>query len=307
MLESTEHYGARYLSRVRWMSFVYQVATLSDLRPSRIAEIGIGPGVVGDMIKATYPDCGYTAIDIDPALRPDVAADVTALPFADGAFDAVFCCQVLEHLPYDRFVPALTELKRIVTRLVVSLCRMNPVLLCPRSGAPAGVPAAVVARYVASAGAPQRASSSPATVSIIGRSAEGASAARGRVAERSRRPHGARPVPHGGAAYWHFYRVRRVRDEGRDQSRSGRGTVGRRQPLRAVLGRGLGAPRARGGLRRGPMMSIWRSRRSARRNPSSRSCRAISSRICGASAGGCRASHQRMRRAQRHAAHEPDA
>ena len=136
MLESTEHYGARYLSRVRWMSFVYQVATLSDLRPSRVAEIGIGPGVVGDMIKATYPDCGYMAIDIDPALRPDVAADVTALPFADGAFDAVFCCQVLEHLPYERFVPALTELKRIVTRrVVISLPDVSPFFFLRFTGA----------------------------------------------------------------------------------------------------------------------------------------------------------------------------
>jgi hypothetical protein len=33
--------------------------------------------------------------------------------------DAVFCCQVLEHLPYQLFVPAMTELRRVVSRRVV--------------------------------------------------------------------------------------------------------------------------------------------------------------------------------------------
>lgn len=119
MIDSYLHYGAEYLTHDRWMSYVTQVTTLKDLNPQRVAEIGIGPGVVGQMIKATYPGCLYVSIDVDPTLKPEVCASVTALPFADATFDVVFCCQVLEHLPYHLFFPAIRELQRVVSRRVV--------------------------------------------------------------------------------------------------------------------------------------------------------------------------------------------
>lgn len=127
MVDAERHYSSRYLSRERWMSYVYQVNALADLEPRSVAEIGVGPGVVRDMVAASHPGCRYTSIDIDPALSPDVAASVTALPFADKAFDAVFCCQVLEHLAYELFVPALAELGRVASRrVVVSLPDVSP-------------------------------------------------------------------------------------------------------------------------------------------------------------------------------------
>lgn len=119
MTDHERHYGAGYLTRDRWLSYVTQVATLMDIKPRRVAEIGIGPGVVGAMIEATYPGCQYFSVDIDPELGPKVCASVTALPFSDGALDAVFCCQVLEHLPYELFIPAMTELRRVAARRVV--------------------------------------------------------------------------------------------------------------------------------------------------------------------------------------------
>ena len=127
MTDTFKRYGSEYLSRERWMSYVYQVTSVSDLRPSRLLEIGVGPGVVGDMVRATYPACDYVSIDIDPIRCPQVCGSVTALPFVDASFDAAFCCQVLEHLPYDTFVPALRELRRITSRrLVLSLPDVSP-------------------------------------------------------------------------------------------------------------------------------------------------------------------------------------
>lgn len=126
-IDPGRHYGAHYLSRERWMSYVYQVTALADVQPSLVAEIGVGPGVVRDMVSATYPTCRYVSIDVAPALDPDVSASVAALPFVDRAFDAVFCCQVLEHLPYTSFVPALKELGRVTKRrLVLSLPDVSP-------------------------------------------------------------------------------------------------------------------------------------------------------------------------------------
>ena len=127
MIDSESHYGASYLSHERWMSYVHQVTAIADLNPARVAEIGVGPGVVGDMVRTTYPGCDYVSVDIDPTLRPQVCASVVDLPFADASFDATFCCQVLEHLPYDLFRPALAELRRITRcRVVISLPDVSP-------------------------------------------------------------------------------------------------------------------------------------------------------------------------------------
>ena len=127
MTDASNRYGLEYLSRERWLSYVIQVSAIADINPGRVAEIGIGPGVVGPMIEATYANCRYVSVDIDPILRPKICASVTALPFADGAMDAVFCCQVLEHLPYEMFSPALSELGRVaVRRVVISLPDVSP-------------------------------------------------------------------------------------------------------------------------------------------------------------------------------------
>lgn len=42
----------------------------------------------------------------------DVASDLTALAFPDGAFDAAYCSHVLEHVPDDR--AAMRELHRFI-------------------------------------------------------------------------------------------------------------------------------------------------------------------------------------------------
>lgn len=124
---SDRHYGVAYLYKERWFSFVYQVMALSGINPIRVAEIGVGPGVVGDMLRKTYPGCEYVSVDIDSRLSPTVCASVESLPFSAGSFEATFCCQVLEHLPFDRFSVAIGELKRITTkRLVISLPDVSP-------------------------------------------------------------------------------------------------------------------------------------------------------------------------------------
>ena len=53
----------------------------------------------------------YVTADLDPA-GVDVAADITALPFGDGAFDAIVCSHVLEHVDDDR--AAMAELARVL-------------------------------------------------------------------------------------------------------------------------------------------------------------------------------------------------
>jgi len=61
-----------------------------------------------------HPPAGarWLVADLTPALSPDVAADVAALPFRDGAFDAIKITEVLEHVPDP--AAALAECRRVL-------------------------------------------------------------------------------------------------------------------------------------------------------------------------------------------------
>jgi SAM-dependent methyltransferase len=54
----------------------------------------------------------WVVADIERAHRPDVTADVQALPFRDGAFDAIKATEVLEHVP--DVGRALAECRRVL-------------------------------------------------------------------------------------------------------------------------------------------------------------------------------------------------
>jgi SAM-dependent methyltransferase len=68
-----------------------------------------------------------------------VRGDAYRLPFDDGAFDVVVCCEVLEHLP--DVDAALAEISRVLKpggRLAVSVPRAWPELICWRLAAGPG-------------------------------------------------------------------------------------------------------------------------------------------------------------------------
>lgn len=60
---------------------------------------------------SALPRVEYVTADLDPGAAM-VAADITALPFADSSFDAILCIHVLEHVDDDR--AAMRELRRVL-------------------------------------------------------------------------------------------------------------------------------------------------------------------------------------------------
>jgi SAM-dependent methyltransferase len=60
---------------------------------------------------AELPGLRYVTTDLDPAQDVELRLDVTALRLPDGAFDAILCSHVLEHVPDDG--AAMRELRRV--------------------------------------------------------------------------------------------------------------------------------------------------------------------------------------------------
>jgi SAM-dependent methyltransferase len=119
------HYTAQYVRGGRVFSYAHQIDTVLSFEPTSVVEIGVGAGMVAAALRSVKID--VTTIDVQPDLSPDVLASVTNLPFDNHRFDVALCCQVLEHLPFDRFVPALCELKRVTAKgVVLSLPDCSP-------------------------------------------------------------------------------------------------------------------------------------------------------------------------------------
>lgn len=119
------HYALKYFSGGRIFSYAHQMDTVLSFEPQRVLEIGVGAGVVAAGLRAIGID--VTTVDIQPELEPDLVGSVLDLPLDDHAFDVALCCQVLEHLPFEQFSPALRELRRVVTKgVVLSLPDVRP-------------------------------------------------------------------------------------------------------------------------------------------------------------------------------------
>lgn len=107
---------------------------LQARRGERILDVGCGNG--RDLLPLLEAGCVCTGIDCSPEMIAEarrrlppactsrcelLVADATRLPFADGAFDAVFSSEVIEHIPDWR--AAVTEMARVLApggRLVIT-------------------------------------------------------------------------------------------------------------------------------------------------------------------------------------------
>lgn len=120
-----QHYACNsYESAERFTSYYYQLAATLKLSPRSVLEVGVGSHVFAALMARS--GIRTITVDVDPALDPTVGARVTQLPFADACMDACVAFQVLEHLPFERFRAALTELARV--------CRIGAVISLPEFG-----------------------------------------------------------------------------------------------------------------------------------------------------------------------------
>ena len=116
-VDASHYRFENYVNVKRWCSYWHQLHELLSLQPSSVLEVGVGNGISSLLLR--HLGCPTATLDIDPALNPTHVGSVVSIPLADASYDVVAAFQVLEHLPYDDFRTALSELRRVASRYVV--------------------------------------------------------------------------------------------------------------------------------------------------------------------------------------------
>ena len=88
-------------------------------RPLRILDFGSGSGGSVGYFRYHFPSAELVCLDVSRrslahALGAFVCFDGETIPFADGGFDVVFTACVFHHIPADRHVTLLREIRRVL-------------------------------------------------------------------------------------------------------------------------------------------------------------------------------------------------
>jgi hypothetical protein len=116
-VQRDHYFQTGYLHPHRFASYGYQFNELVDRNCESVVEVGVGAGILKFLLHRAGID--VKTLDIDESLDPDVVGSVTDIPLSTNFADAVVAFQVLEHLRYDEFAPALREMTRVARSFVM--------------------------------------------------------------------------------------------------------------------------------------------------------------------------------------------
>jgi hypothetical protein len=118
-----------YFKPLQFVSYCGQINAVRKVSPETLLEIGIGNGIVCTLLE--YLGIDVTTFDINPNLKPDVVGNIIDLKkyFNSEQFDAVLCCEVLEHLPLDMLDTCLENISYVSRSAIITLPRSGRVLL----------------------------------------------------------------------------------------------------------------------------------------------------------------------------------
>ncbi len=116
-VDSSHYTKSDYCLPGRFAAYAYQIKEILDSGAKNVLEIGPGNGVVTYVLRKA--GLHVDTLDHDPALKPDFVASVLDLPFTPNSYDAVMCCQVLEHLPWEHFRTAIQGISNVAKNSIV--------------------------------------------------------------------------------------------------------------------------------------------------------------------------------------------
>jgi len=116
-VDSSLYLTAGYCLPGRFAAYTYQIKEILDSGARSVLEIGPGNGVVTYVLRQA--GIHVDTLDHDGALRPDFVASVLDLPFSSNSYDAVLCCQVLEHLPWEDFRKAMQNISEVAKTTII--------------------------------------------------------------------------------------------------------------------------------------------------------------------------------------------
>lgn len=100
-------YYQDYDHRERFISYWQQIEYVKKVKPKTLLEVGIGNRFVYDYLKKH--NYSIESFDFDERLKPDYIGDILAMDIPKK-YEMVMCCEVLEHLPMEKFSLALKNL-----------------------------------------------------------------------------------------------------------------------------------------------------------------------------------------------------
>lgn len=115
---NASHYEQEGFSPLRIESITQQLREICYSKCTKILEIGVGRGLLRAFLQP-FSDIHHVTVDIDEDLHPDYVGPVHKMPFDDKQFELTVCCQVLEHIPFEQFSPALREIHRVTEKKVI--------------------------------------------------------------------------------------------------------------------------------------------------------------------------------------------
>ena len=118
-----DHYEFnKYVDIDRWKSYWCQINEVITEKPEKILIIGTGDNIVGDYLMKQR--ISIETLDFDIEMHPNYLGSVENIEeILDGKkFDTILCCQVLEHLPFEKFEETIKQLKNcMLNTLILSL------------------------------------------------------------------------------------------------------------------------------------------------------------------------------------------